>query len=104
MAARSDYGDDDEDDQEVNGGPGGDETANGGKENGEKREKKERNGDGDRRGSINPALLNDPEKVKARSEADKHLHSYISQQLERVKLERGDDYENLEGDEYVTKA
>lgn len=52
-----------------------------------------------RRGSVNPALLNDPERVKARAEADAHLHSYITQQLERVKLERGaDGYE--EGDEF----
>ena len=42
-----------------------------------------------RRGSVNPATLSDPARVKERAEADAHLHSYISQQLERVKLERG---------------
>jgi hypothetical protein len=57
-----------------------------------------------RRGSVNPALLSDPVRVKEREEADAHLHSYISQQLERVQLERADQYENLEGDEFIAKA
>jgi hypothetical protein len=53
-----------------------------------------------RRGSVNPAQLNDPAKVKEREEADAHLHSYITQQLERVKLERGADVVYEEGDEF----
>jgi hypothetical protein len=65
-------------------------------------------GDGNgmaRRGSVNPALLNDPDRVKARAEADAHLHSYISQQLERVKLERGQEgYEDLRGEEFEAQA
>lgn len=52
-----------------------------------------------RRGSVNPAMLSDPAKVKEREEADAHLHSYITQQLERVRLERG--VEGVEnGDEF----
>jgi hypothetical protein len=52
-----------------------------------------------RRGSVNPAMLSDPARVKERAEADAHLHSYISQQLERVKLERGGEGA---GDEFET--
>lgn len=56
-----------------------------------------------RRGSVNPAVLNDPERVKEREEADRHLHLYISQQLERVRLERGAS-EYAGGDEFEAKA
>jgi hypothetical protein len=47
-----------------------------------------------RRGSVNAAaglLYDDPERARARAEADAHLHAYISQQLERVRLDRGDE-------------
>jgi hypothetical protein len=72
IAARSDYsvnGHDEEDDDDGSMTPGAGGHA--------------------RRGSVNPAILNDPERMKERAEADAHLHSYISQQLERVKQERG---------------
>jgi hypothetical protein len=75
LAARSDFS--------VNGyesGTGGDETPAAAAND---------NGNGIRRGSVNPALVNDPERVKARAEREAHLHSYITQQLERVRLERG---------------
>lgn len=94
LAARSDYsdanGDHTEDDDEEGGGGGGGTQTPGARSA--------------RRGSVNPALLSDPARVKARAEADAHLHSYISQQLERVQLERADKYENLEGDEFIAKA
>lgn len=54
-----------------------------------------------RRGSVNRALLDDPERVRARAEADAHLHSYITQQLERVMQERGADGYS-EGEEFET--
>ncbi len=93
LAARSDFstnGDhDDEDDDEVGtGADAGPYGGGGGSENGDAR-----------RGSVNTALLNDPDRVKARQEADAHLHSYITQQLERVRLERGA-AGYVEGDEF----
>lgn len=56
-----------------------------------------------RRGSVNPTMLSDPDRVRARAEADRHLHSYITQQLERVRLERGDEAGYVEGDELETQ-
>ncbi|GAB1313126.1 hypothetical protein MFIFM68171_03336 [Madurella fahalii] len=51
----------------------------------------------DRRGSVGTqAMLNHPDRVRARQEADQHLHTYISRELERVKLERGVDEERDE--------
>lgn len=41
-----------------------------------------------RRGSVAPSMLHDPEKKREREAADEHLHTYISQQLERVRLEQ----------------
>lgn len=56
-----------------------------------------------RRGSVNPATLNDPERERERQEAEAHLHSYITQQLERVRMERGaDGY--AEGDEFEAQV
>lgn len=53
------------------------------------------NGKGhDRRGSVGTqAMMNHPDRVRARQEADRHLHTYISRELERVRLERGADEE-----------
>ena len=53
-------------------------------------------GDGDfptRRGSLSHGVLMaaNPERLREKREADNHMHAYISQQLERVKLEQGAD-------------
>lgn len=51
----------------------------------------------DRRGSMGTqAMLNHPDRVRAREEADRHLHTYISRELERVKLEQDADDERDE--------
>lgn len=52
--------------------------------------------DGDfptRRGSLSHGVLmsSDPNRRRERKEADTHMHAYISQQLERVKLEQSAD-------------
>ncbi len=48
--------------------------------------------DGDfprRSGSVaHLSMLNDPARLRERAEADAHLHTYISQQLEKVRLEQ----------------
>lgn len=80
LAARSDYS--------ANGYDDGDESG------------VETPGAAVRRGSINPSQMNDPERVRAREEADAHLHLYISQQLERVRLERGDEADYVGGEEF----
>lgn len=62
--------------------------------------------DGDfpaRRGSVGHHMLNDPEKVKERQEADQHLHAYISQQLEKVRLEQSANGYSV-GDEFEAHA
>lgn len=53
-----------------------------------------------RRGSV---LMGDPARVRERQEADQHLHTYITQQLEKVKLEQGADGYS-EGDEFEAHA
>jgi hypothetical protein len=85
LAARSDYsvnGDYNEDDGDDAARDGADTPAYG----------------SGRRGSVNREAMNDPERVRARAEADAHLHSYISQQLERVRLERavGEEADEIE--------
>jgi len=59
--------------------------------------------DGDfptRRGSMAPAgmMMGDPERLRERQEADSHLHTYITQKLEKVRLEQAadDDEEEFE--------
>jgi hypothetical protein len=53
-----------------------------------------------RRGSAdNSVFMGDPGRLRERVEADAHLHTYISQQLERVKLEQGSDTYSV-GDEF----
>lgn len=45
----------------------------------------------------------DPERARERSEADAHMHSYVSEQLERYKDEKAQgNYEH--DDEFETKA
>ena len=61
------------------------------------------NGYEDDAGSANSVVLDDPEREHEKTEADSHLHRYISDQLERYKDE------NLSGayvqeDEFETKA
>ena len=46
-------------------------------------------------------VLDDPERVRERAEADNHLHKYISEQLERV---HGAQNEVGPGDEFEAKA
>ena len=62
--------------------------------------------DGDvrtRRGSVAASAINDPVRMRERAEADAHLHSYISQQLERVKMEQiADGYSG--GEEFEAHA
>ncbi|KAK4120828.1 hypothetical protein N657DRAFT_648622 [Parathielavia appendiculata] len=82
LAARSDYS--------VNG------YDTGAEESGDETPGASRPHNGGRRGSVNPSLLHDPERAKERAEADAHLHSYISQQLERVRMERGDGEEEVD--------
>ncbi len=57
-----------------------------------------------RRGSVHRGglTMSDLQRTKARAEADRHLHEYITQQLERVRLERGAEGEAgwVEGDEF----
>ncbi|KAK3683988.1 protein phosphatase 2c [Podospora appendiculata] len=52
-----------------------------------------------RRGSADLIALADPERLQERQQADTHLHTYISQQLERVRLEQ-DGIGPVEGDEF----
>ncbi|KAK3387032.1 protein phosphatase 2c [Podospora didyma] len=54
-----------------------------------------------RRGSV--MNLHTPARMREKAEADAHLHTYISQQLERVKLEQGTDQEYADGEEFEAK-
>ncbi len=58
-----------------------------------------------RRGSVTRGglMLSDLQRAKARAEADAHLHEYITQQLERVRLERGE-AGWVEGDEFEAQV
>lgn len=58
--------------------------------------------DDDARSMTNSIHHDDPERAKERSEADAHMHSYVSDQLERYRDERAQGYEH--DDEYETKA
>jgi len=52
---------------------------------------------------INAVMMGDPQRERERQEADSHLHTYISQQLERVRLQQvADDY--ARGEEYEAHA
>jgi hypothetical protein len=59
-------------------------------------------GDDDERsraGSMsNSAILNDPQRLRERAEADAHLHRYVSDQLERVKS--AEDTNGVEAEEF----
>ncbi|KAK5660888.1 hypothetical protein OQA88_12261 [Cercophora sp. LCS_1] len=62
--------------------------------------------DGDfpaRRGSVGHHMLNDPNKVRERQEADQHLHTYITQQLEKVRVEQSANGYSV-GDEFEAHA
>lgn len=56
-----------------------------------------------RRGSVAPSMFHDPEKKREREAADEHLHTYISQQLERVRLEQAENG-NVEPDEFEAQV
>ena len=56
-----------------------------------------------RRGSVAASMFHDPERLKERKEAGEHLHAYISQQLEKVKLEQGAD-SIVDGDEFEAQV
>lgn len=59
--------------------------------------------DDDARSMTNSVYTDDPERAKERSEADEHMHRYISDELERYKNEtQTGTYENA--DEFETKA
>ena len=50
----------------------------------------------------NSVYLDDPERAKAKSEADEHMHRYISDELDRYKTEtQSGTYEN--GEEFEAK-
>lgn len=51
----------------------------------------------------NSVFSNDPDRIREKTEADAHLHLYISEQLERVKHERGVDGLG-QGDEIEAQA
>jgi hypothetical protein len=55
-----------------------------------------------RRGSAGTqAMMSDPDRVRARQEADAHLHTYISRELEKLQVERE---VNKEPDEFEVEA
>lgn len=47
-----------------------------------------------RRGSMggSSVMLDDPRRARERAEADAHLHNYVSDQLERVRGQRDDEW------------
>lgn len=59
--------------------------------------------DGEGLTRANSVYLDDPERAKAKSEADEHMHRYISGELDRYKTEtQTGTYEN--GEEFETHA
>jgi hypothetical protein len=46
-----------------------------------------------RRSSVgNSIILNDPIRAREKADADAHMHNYISEQLERVRSQQGEDW------------
>jgi hypothetical protein len=59
--------------------------------------------DDDTRSVTNSIYHDDPDRARERTEADAHMHSYVSEQLERYKDDKKDgNYEH--DDEFETKA
>ena len=49
------------------------------------------------------SMMGDPARLRERQEAGAHIHAYITQQLEKVRLEQGADGYSV-GDEFEAQA